>query len=117
MSIPEFLQDLPLGWRVVESKILRLGDDEPPFGVSYDDLLEDFIVVHSDSLKLGLEVDWLPECSPSGQLVLSAIDFSTPERLANSYANPRRKLTTRSLRRVIDEMHAWMLEFSHDTVA
>jgi hypothetical protein len=111
MSIPEFLRDLPPSWRVVESKISRLGDDEPPFGVSYEDLLEDFISVHSDPLELGLEVDWLPERSPSGQFVLSAIDFSAPERLAESYAHPRRTFTTRSLHRVVDEMRAWMLEF------
>src|SRR6185436_15707960 len=112
MRIPELLQDLPLDWRVVELKVARLGDDQPPFGLSYDDLLEDFITVHSDRLQLGLEVDWLPERSPSGQFVLSAIDFSEPERLAESYAHPRRTFTTRSLHRVVDEMRAWMLEFS-----
>ena len=117
MSSPEFFQDLPPGWRVVESKVTRLGDDEPPFGASYDDLLEDFITVHSDRLELGLEVDWLPERSPTGQFILSAIDFSVPERLADSYAHPRRSFRTRSLHRVIDEMRAWMLEFTHDTVA
>jgi hypothetical protein len=117
MSIPEFFQDLPPGWRLVDSNVSRLGDDEPPFGLSYDDLLEDFITVYSDTLELGLEVDWLPERSPSGQFILSAIDFSAPDRLADSYAHPRRTFTTRSLHRVIAEMRAWMLEFSHEAVA
>lgn len=117
MSIPEFLQDLPSDWRLVESKVARLADDQPPFGASYNDLLEDFITVHSDRLQLGLEVDWLPERSPSGQFILSAIDFSAPERLTEMYAHPRRTFTTRSLHRVIAEVRAWMLEFTHDHMA
>jgi hypothetical protein len=112
MSIPEFLTDLPLDWRVVEAKVSRLGEDEPPFGISYEDLLEDLIVVHSDRLQLALEIDWLPERSPSGQLILSAIDFSTPERLADSYARPRRTFATRSLRDAIEQLRAWMVEFA-----
>jgi hypothetical protein len=117
MNLPEFLRDLPPGWRVVESKVACLHSDEPPFGASYDDLLEDFITVHSDQLQLGLEVDWLPERSPTGQFILSAIDFSAPKRLADSYAHPHRTFTTRSLRRVVDEMRVWMEEFAHDNVA
>ncbi len=111
-SIPEFLKDLQPGWRVVEAKVFCLDNDQPPFGISYDDLLEDLIVVHSDDLDIALEIDWLPERSPVGQFTLSAIDFSEPDRLADSYAKPLRTLTTRSLRHVIHEMRTWMLEFS-----
>jgi hypothetical protein len=112
-SIPEFLRDMPQGWRIVTVKVDHLGEDQPPFGSSYDDLLEDFIVVHSDGLEIGLEMDWLPERSPSGQFTLCAIDFSDPARLADSYAKPIRTFTTRSLRRGVEELCAWMREFSN----
>jgi hypothetical protein len=111
-NIPEFLKDIQPGWRVVMATAFRIGDDQPPFGVSYDDLLEDFIVVHSDDLDISLEIDWLPERSPSGQFTLTAIDFSMPDRLADSYAKPLRTFTTRSLRQVIEEMRRWMSEFT-----
>jgi hypothetical protein len=117
MSIPEFLTELPLDWRIVMAKVSRIVTDEPPFGISYDDLLEDFIVVHSDRLQLSLEIDWLPERSPSGQFILSAIDFSSPDRLADSYARPRRTFTTRSLRSAIEQLRAWMVEFAHENAA
>jgi hypothetical protein len=111
MNIPHFLADLPLDWRIVEAKVSGVTADEPPFGLSYNDLLEDFIVVHSDRLQLSLEIDWLPERSPSGQFILSAIDFSAPERLTDSYAHPRRTFTTHSLRCAIEQLRAWMEEF------
>jgi hypothetical protein len=117
MSVPEFLTELPLDWRIVTTKISCIAADEPPFGISYDDLLEDFIVVHSDRLQLSLEIDWLPERSPSGQFTLSAIDLSSPERLADSYAQPRRTFTTRSLRSAIEQLRAWMVEFAHENAA
>ena len=41
-----------LDWRVVEAQVSRLGVDEPPFGMSYQDLLEDFIVVNTDEVLL-----------------------------------------------------------------
>ena len=117
MSTREFLRELPPGWRVVEAKTAYLDEDEPPFGASYDDLLEDFVIVYSDNLQLRLEVDWRPERSPTGQFFLSAIDFSVPERLADSYAHPRRTFTTRSLRGVIGELRAWTEELTPDSVS
>ena len=103
---------MPAGWRVVSVNIADLGDDQPPFGASYDDLVEDFIVVHSDSLEIGIEVDWFPERSPLGEFTLSAIDFSDPGRLAESYATPIRTFTTRSLRGGLDELFRWMIQFN-----
>ena len=113
-TIPEFLRSLPPNWRFVSASadIHHLADDEPPFGVPVQDLLEDFIRVHSDSLAIGVEMDWFPERSLSGQFTLSAMDFSDPERLADSYAKPLRTFTTRSLRAAVDEMFRWMVEFN-----
>jgi hypothetical protein len=113
-TVPEFLRSLPPGWRFVSASanIDYLGDDEPPFGVPAKDLLEDFIRVHSDSLQIALEMDWFPEHSLSGQFTLSAIDFSEPGRLADSYARPIRSFTTRSLRGALEEMFRWMVEFN-----
>jgi hypothetical protein len=114
LSIPEFLRSLPPGWRFVSASanIDHLVDDEPPFGVSSEDLLEDFIILHSDSLQIALEMDWFPERSLSGQFTLNAIDFSDPERLTDSYAKPIRTFTTRSLRGALEEMFRWMVEFN-----
>ena len=120
-TIPKLLRDLPRGWRIitVQLALLDVAKDEPPFGLSYEDLLEDFIVVHSDTLEISLELDWLPERSPAGRFTLSAVDFSSPEKLAESYVKPLRTFTTRSLQSGIEEMHKWMIEFSetHETAA
>lgn len=107
-TIPEFLRSLPAGWRFVRASanIPQLGDDQPPFGVPIEDLLENFIVVHSDQLEISIEMDWLPERSLSGQFILSAIAFLGTEM------REIRTFTTRSLRCGLDEMFRWMVEFS-----
>ena len=114
-TIPEFLRSMPTGWRVVSANIAHLGDDEPPFGASYDDLIEDFIVVHSDSLAIGIELDWFPERSPLGEFRLSAIDFSDPRRLVENYVTPIRTFTTRSLRGGLDELFRWMIQLNENS--
>ena len=84
--------------------------DDPPFGLSWEELGEDVIFVSSDSCGCGIDLGWYPDQSTSGEFVLELVDL---KRLGKSYANPIRQFHTRSAWEAKLTLEKWMAELQH----
>jgi len=70
-----------------------LSSDDPPFGLSWEELMEDLVFVSSESLGRGIDLGWYPDRSPDGQFVIQLVDLAD---LTGTYAKPIREFRTRS---------------------
>jgi hypothetical protein len=84
-----------------------LASEEPPFGLSWEDLTEDMIFVASSCCSVGIDLGWYPDYSPEGQFRIEMVDLN---HLAESYARPLREFTTRSAWAAKQKIEDWMKE-------
>ena len=108
-SQPLFKLNIPLGWNTSKDHLSGrvLASEEPPFGLSWEDLNEDMIFVTSSRCSLAIDLGWYPDYSPEGQFRIEVVDS---DNLAATYAKPLRAFATRSVWVAKLKMEDWMEE-------
>ena len=104
-----FKLNSPPGWNTTKDHLSGrlLASDEPPFGLSWEDLTEEIIFVASSRCSLGIDLGWYPDYSPEGQFRIEVVDL---DNLAATYAKPLREFATRSVWAAKQQMEEWMAE-------
>jgi hypothetical protein len=101
--------DIPRGWNTSKDHLSGrvLASEEPPFGLSWEDLNEEMIFVTSSRCFLAIDLGWYPDYLPEGQFRIEVVDL---DDLAATYARPLREFATRSVWVAKQKMEEWMGE-------
>ena len=104
-----FKLSTPQGWEASKDSLSGrfLASEEPPFGLSWEDLTEEMIFVASSRCSLGIDLGWYPDYSPEGQFRIEVVDLNN---CAETYAHPLREFATRSVWAAKQKMEDWMEE-------
>lgn len=105
-----FKLNISQGWNTSKDHLSGrlLASEEPPFGLSWEDLNEEMIFVTSSRCSLAIDLGWYPDYSPEGQFRIEVVDS---DNLAATYAKPLRTFATRSVWAAKLKMEEWMEEF------
>jgi hypothetical protein len=104
-----FKLNIPQGWNTSKDHLSGrvLASEEPPFGLSWEDLNEEMIFATSSGCSLAIDLGWHPDYSPEGQFRIEVVDF---DNLAATYAKPLLAFATRSVWAAKQKMEEWMEE-------
>ncbi len=104
-----FKLNIPQGWNVAKDHLSGrvLASEEPPFGLSWEDLNEEMIFVTSSRCALAIDLGWYPDYAPDGQFRIEVVDL---DNLTATYAEPVREFATRSVWTAKQKMEEWMEE-------
>ena len=72
-----FELNIPQGWNVTKDHRSGriLASEEPPFGLSWEDLNEEMIFVTSSRCSLAIDLGWYPDYAPDGQFCIEVVDL------------------------------------------